>query len=226
MPPAPARSVQTSTRCGRSQSRRSQGRARATQSRDGAEAPEQFKEGRHPRSACPEPTPYTVQPTPVRNERIGHREQFGRRLPRSQAGVPMRYMVGAEQLQQVPSLAHRPDGVFRVARTAPVGPTHAVCAVTRRHRMWDQGRRPRGAERGLGSGLLCREVRRLFRHRSRSRERVAAQRYRRASATEWPGARATEFLAFALAGRSWRSASGSGHVQWWAPARTSRSRPR
>jgi hypothetical protein len=35
----------------------------------------------------------------------------------------MRYMVGAEQLQQVPSLAHRPDGVFRVARTAPVGPT-------------------------------------------------------------------------------------------------------
>jgi hypothetical protein len=44
--------------------------------------------------------------------------------------VPMRYKVGAEQLQQVPSLAHRPDGVFRVARTAPVGPTHAVCAVT------------------------------------------------------------------------------------------------
>jgi hypothetical protein len=42
----------------------------------------------------------------------------------------MRYKVGAEQLQQVPSLAHRPDGVFRVARTAPVGPTHAVCAVT------------------------------------------------------------------------------------------------
>ena len=42
----------------------------------------------------------------------------------------MRYMVGAEQLQQVPSLAHRPDGVFRVARTAPVGPTHAVCAAT------------------------------------------------------------------------------------------------
>ena len=23
-----------------------------------------------------------------------------------------------------------PDGVFRVARTAPVGPTHAVCVVT------------------------------------------------------------------------------------------------
>ena len=42
----------------------------------------------------------------------------------------MRYKVGAEQLQQVPSLAHRADGVFRVARTAPVGPTHAVCAVT------------------------------------------------------------------------------------------------
>jgi hypothetical protein len=42
----------------------------------------------------------------------------------------MRYKVGAEQLERVPSLAHRPDGVFRVARTAPVGPTHAVCAVT------------------------------------------------------------------------------------------------
>ena len=42
----------------------------------------------------------------------------------------MRYKVGAEQLEQVPSLAHRPDGVFRVARTAPVGPTHAVCART------------------------------------------------------------------------------------------------
>jgi hypothetical protein len=42
----------------------------------------------------------------------------------------MRYKVGAEQLQQAPSLAHQPDGVFRVARTAPVGPTHAVCATT------------------------------------------------------------------------------------------------
>jgi hypothetical protein len=42
----------------------------------------------------------------------------------------MRYKVGAEQLERVPSLAHRADGVFRVARTAPVGPTHAVCAVT------------------------------------------------------------------------------------------------
>ena len=42
----------------------------------------------------------------------------------------MRYKVGAEQLQHVPSLAHRPDTVFRVARTAPVGPTHAVCVVT------------------------------------------------------------------------------------------------
>ena len=26
--------------------------------------------------------------------------------------------------------AHRPDGVFRAARTAPVGPTHAVDAAT------------------------------------------------------------------------------------------------
>jgi hypothetical protein len=42
----------------------------------------------------------------------------------------MRYKIGAEQLQQVPSLVHRPDTAFRVARIAPVGPTHAVCAVT------------------------------------------------------------------------------------------------
>jgi hypothetical protein len=42
----------------------------------------------------------------------------------------MRYKLGAEQIRQVPSLAHRPDGVFRAARTAPVGPTHAVCAST------------------------------------------------------------------------------------------------
>ena len=42
----------------------------------------------------------------------------------------MRYKVGAEKLQQVPSLVHRPDGIFRVARTAPVGLTHAVCANT------------------------------------------------------------------------------------------------
>jgi hypothetical protein len=43
----------------------------------------------------------------------------------------MRYKVGAEQLQRVPSLTHRPDGVFRAARTAPVGPTHAVGAASR-----------------------------------------------------------------------------------------------
>jgi hypothetical protein len=30
----------------------------------------------------------------------------------------------------MPSLAHRPDGVFRGVRTAPVGPTHAVDAAT------------------------------------------------------------------------------------------------
>jgi hypothetical protein len=42
----------------------------------------------------------------------------------------MRYKVGAEHLEQVPCLAHRPDGVFRAARAAPVGPTHAVDAAT------------------------------------------------------------------------------------------------
>jgi hypothetical protein len=50
--------------------------------------------------------------------------------PAAQRRVPMRYRVAAEQLQQVPSRVHRPDWVFRAARTAPVGSTHAVCATT------------------------------------------------------------------------------------------------
>jgi hypothetical protein len=40
----------------------------------------------------------------------------------------MRYKIGAEQLEQAPSLANRPDGAFRSARTTPV-PTHAVDAT-------------------------------------------------------------------------------------------------
>ena len=42
----------------------------------------------------------------------------------------MRYKVGAEQMEHIPSLAHRPDGVFGSARTAPIGPTHAVDTAT------------------------------------------------------------------------------------------------
>jgi hypothetical protein len=41
----------------------------------------------------------------------------------------MRYRVGAEQVEFVPGMAHRPGGVYRVPRTAPVGPTHAVDAA-------------------------------------------------------------------------------------------------
>ena len=40
----------------------------------------------------------------------------------------MRYKVGAEQLERVPALAHRPGGVYRAPRIAPVGPAHAVDA--------------------------------------------------------------------------------------------------
>jgi len=50
--------------------------------------------------------------------------------PESQWREPARDKVGAEQLQQVPSLGHRPDGVCRLAPPAPVGPTHAVAAAT------------------------------------------------------------------------------------------------
>jgi hypothetical protein len=42
----------------------------------------------------------------------------------------MRYKVGAVQLQQVPTLVHRPDTAFRASRTAPAGPTHAVSVRT------------------------------------------------------------------------------------------------
>ena len=45
-------------------------------------------------------------------------------------GAGMRYKVGAEQLEQIQSLAQRPDGIVDSARTAPVGPTHAVDAAT------------------------------------------------------------------------------------------------
>jgi hypothetical protein len=49
-------------------------------------------------------------------------------IPRG--GLPMRYKVGAEQLQQVPTLVHRPDTTFRASRVAPAGPTHAVSTKT------------------------------------------------------------------------------------------------
>jgi hypothetical protein len=42
----------------------------------------------------------------------------------------MRYQVGADELERVPSMAHRPDGTFRLVRSAPVGPTHAVAAAS------------------------------------------------------------------------------------------------
>jgi hypothetical protein len=51
-------------------------------------------------------------------------------LPRFGGRARMRYKVGAEQVEQVPPLAHRPDEIVRSARTAPVGPTHAVDAAT------------------------------------------------------------------------------------------------
>jgi hypothetical protein len=41
----------------------------------------------------------------------------------------MRYQIGAEQLERVPSMSQRPDGRFRAPRSAPVGPTHAVATA-------------------------------------------------------------------------------------------------
>ena len=75
----------------------------------------------------------------------------------------MRYKVGAEQLQQVPSLVHRPDTVFRVARTAAVGPTHAVCAATGAAACGIKADQLQVLDQDLGSSLLCREVPGLLR---------------------------------------------------------------
>src|SRR6266545_432278 len=62
-------------------------------------------------------------PTPAPRSEAGWTCGVSQRMPpRSQWRVPMRYKVGAEQLQQVPSLGDRPDGMVRSARTDPVGP--------------------------------------------------------------------------------------------------------
>jgi len=56
----------------------------------------------------------------------------------------MQSKIGAEHLEQVPSLAHRPDGVFRVARTAGRPNRCRGCRDRRRdrrRRMRDQARR-------------------------------------------------------------------------------------
>jgi hypothetical protein len=42
----------------------------------------------------------------------------------------MRYKVGTERLERVPPMVHRPGGVFRSVRSAPVGLTHAVDVAT------------------------------------------------------------------------------------------------
>jgi hypothetical protein len=67
----------------------------------------------------------------------------------------MRYKVGAEHLEQIPSLAHRPDGVFRSATTAPVGPTHAVDATTGAVACGIKGHRRKCWSRTGKRGVLC-----------------------------------------------------------------------
>jgi hypothetical protein len=55
----------------------------------------------------------------------------------------MRYRVGAEQLQRVPSLAHRPDGCSGWPGPLPLGQPRRVRA-DQRPRRWDLGRGTRG----------------------------------------------------------------------------------
>ena len=42
----------------------------------------------------------------------------------------MRYRLDAERLKRMPPMTWHPGGVFRSARSAPVGPTHAVDVAT------------------------------------------------------------------------------------------------
>src|SRR6266540_2131006 len=68
---------------------------------------------------------------PARPTRDGHGGHVGGCCRGSDGGgAQVRYKVGAERVEQAPPLAHRPDEVVRSARTAPVGPTHAVDAAT------------------------------------------------------------------------------------------------
>jgi hypothetical protein len=81
----------------------------------------------------------------------------------------MRYKVGAEQLEQVLSLAHRPDGTFRSARTAPIGPTHAVDATTGAVACGIKGHK-------LEASAVHRRFQELFRTKARRRAAGGQQR--------------------------------------------------
>jgi hypothetical protein len=59
-------------------------------------------------------------------------------------GLPMRYEIGAEQLQQALTRVHRPDTAFRVSRTAPGRPDPGGLHQDRRGRLRDHGRRVGG----------------------------------------------------------------------------------
>ena len=109
---------------------------------------------------------------------------FGRMLPGRTGGERMRYKVGAEQLEQVPSLAHRPDGVFRSARTAPVGPTHAVDSTTGAVACGSQVHRRDVLDHDWEAAFFAEKCPWLFRRRRRPRQGVtsssAGERPRRA----------------------------------------------
>jgi hypothetical protein len=61
---------------------------------------------------------------------VGHGGQVGGCCRESDRGARMRDTIGAGQLEQVRSLARRPHGGFRSARTTPVSPTRAVDTTT------------------------------------------------------------------------------------------------
>jgi len=86
----------------------------------------------------------------------------------------MRYKVGAEQLQQVPTLVHRPDTAFRASRTAPAGPTHAVSARTGEAACGITAEGLKVLDQDWEEAFFVEKCPRVFRRRPGRRQRLAA----------------------------------------------------
>jgi len=148
----------------------------------------------------------------------------------------MRYKVGAEQLQQVPSLVHRPDTVFQAARTAPAPPTPSAPPPARS----PAGSRPIGSRcwPRLGDRLLYPEGPRLLRRSHPSALGVMGQapagacprwpsRHRRAPGSQPDRGFPHRSMRSAAGVRLWLHPcmSGRGRAGWYQPARRSSSQP-
>jgi hypothetical protein len=126
-------------------------------SRDGAEAPEQFRRGDTPapHSRSLRPMPSSPTPYEVRRLNMGSIWEDAPAIPTGGA-YALQGRCRATPAGAIPSSPARwgvSGGQDRPGRPNPRGLRRDRC-----RRLWDQGGGPGGAERGLGSGLLCREM--------------------------------------------------------------------